>query len=74
MLQQRLTRLVQVGELPQASLFLLLQRFVFLLEVADFFFRHTRIGLEQFITAQRRNGLAGMIGRIRSLAQSIVQK
>ena len=34
------------------------------------FFR--RIGLEQFITVQRRNGLAGMVARIRALASEIV--
>jgi len=39
---------------------------------SDAFFR--RIGLDQFITSQRRSGLAGMIGRIRSLAESIVQR
>jgi cysteine desulfurase / selenocysteine lyase len=33
------------------------------------FFR--RIGLDQFITSQRRNGLAGMIQRIRASAQSL---
>jgi cysteine desulfurase/selenocysteine lyase len=32
-----------------------------------------RIGLDQFISSQRRNGLAGMIKRIRFLAQQIVQ-
>ncbi len=32
----------------------------------------TRIGLEQFITVQRRNGLAGMVQRIRSLANEIL--
>jgi len=31
----------------------------------------TRIGLEQFITVQRRNGLAGMVKRIRALATEI---
>lgn len=31
-----------------------------------------RIGLEQFITVQRRNGLAGMVKRIRSLANEIL--
>jgi cysteine desulfurase / selenocysteine lyase len=31
-----------------------------------------RIGLEQFITVQRRNGLAGMVARIRALASEIV--
>jgi cysteine desulfurase/selenocysteine lyase len=31
-----------------------------------------RIGLEQFITVQRRNGLAGMVQRIRALANEIV--
>jgi cysteine desulfurase/selenocysteine lyase len=35
------------------------------------FFR--RIGLDQFISQQRRNGLAGMANRIRSLAQEIAQ-
>jgi sulfur transfer protein SufE len=32
------------------------------------FFR--RIGLEQFITSQRRSGLAGMVQRIRQLAKN----
>ena len=32
-----------------------------------------RVGLDQFISSQRRNGLAGMIQRIRFLAQQIVQ-
>lgn len=36
------------------------------------FFR--RIGLDQFITSQRRSGLAGMIRRIRNLAESIIQR
>lgn len=31
-----------------------------------------RIGLEQFITVQRRNGLAGMVKRIRGLANEIL--
>ena len=31
-----------------------------------------RIGLEQFITVQRRNGLAGMVKRIRALANEIL--
>jgi cysteine desulfurase/selenocysteine lyase len=31
-----------------------------------------RIGLEQFITVQRRNGLAGMVKRIRALANELV--
>ena len=31
-----------------------------------------RIGLEQFITSQRRNGLAGMVAKIRELAGEIV--
>jgi cysteine desulfurase/selenocysteine lyase len=35
------------------------------------FFR--RIGLDQFISAQRRNGLAGMVQRIKSLAAEIAQ-
>jgi cysteine desulfurase/selenocysteine lyase len=38
-------------------------------DVEGFF---TRIGLEQFITVQRRNGLAGMVQRIRSLANEIL--
>ena len=33
------------------------------------FFR--RIGLDQFITTQRRNGLAGMVQRIRLLAEEV---
>lgn len=33
-----------------------------------------RIGLDQFISSQRRNGLAGMIGRIRSLAEAVVKQ
>lgn len=33
------------------------------------FFR--RIGLDQFITSQRRNGLAGMVQRIRGMAEQI---
>jgi cysteine desulfurase/selenocysteine lyase len=33
------------------------------------FFR--RIGLDQFITSQRRNGLAGMIQRIRASAEAL---
>jgi cysteine desulfurase/selenocysteine lyase len=36
------------------------------------FFR--RIGLDQFITSQRRSGLAGMIRRIRKLAEGIVER
>jgi cysteine desulfurase/selenocysteine lyase len=32
----------------------------------------TQIGLEQFITVQRRNGLAGMVQRIRALANEIL--
>jgi cysteine desulfurase / selenocysteine lyase len=35
------------------------------------FFR--RIGLEQFISTQRRNGLAGMIARIRALAGAVAK-
>jgi cysteine desulfurase/selenocysteine lyase len=35
------------------------------------FFR--RIGLDQFITSQRRNGLAGMIAKIRSMAAEIAK-
>jgi cysteine desulfurase / selenocysteine lyase len=42
-------------------------------EVAEFdvegFF--VRIGLEEFITAQRRNGLAGMVAKIRTLAREM---
>ncbi|MDB5322543.1 MAG: cysteine desulfurase [Phycisphaerales bacterium] len=38
-------------------------------DVEGFF---TRIGLEQFITVQRRNGLAGMVQRIRALANEIL--
>ena len=33
----------------------------------------TRTGLEQFITSQRRNGLAGMIQRIRASASAIAR-
>jgi cysteine desulfurase/selenocysteine lyase len=36
----------------------------------DGFFR--QIGLEQFVTVQRRNGLAGMVARIRALANEII--
>ena len=36
------------------------------------FFR--RIGLDQFVSTQRRSGLDGMIRRIRTLAQSIVER
>jgi cysteine desulfurase/selenocysteine lyase len=32
----------------------------------------SRIGLDQFISSQRRNGLAGMVKRIRSLADQLV--
>ena len=35
------------------------------------FFR--QIGLDQFITSQRRNGLAGMVGKIRGLASAIAE-
>ncbi len=38
----------------------------------DAFF--SRIGLDQFITSQRRNGLAGMVAKIRSMARDIVEK
>lgn len=45
-------------------------------EILDFdiedFFR--RIGLDQFVSTQRRSGLDGMIRRIRTLAQSIVER
>jgi cysteine desulfuration protein SufE len=37
--------------------------------IEEFF---TRIGLDQFITSQRRNGLAGMVAKIRERAQDIV--
>jgi sulfur transfer protein SufE len=30
-----------------------------------------KIGLDQFITSQRRNGLAGMVAEIRRLAQNL---
>ena len=33
-----------------------------------------RIGLDQFITSQRRNGLAGMIQRIRTSAAALESK
>jgi cysteine desulfurase/selenocysteine lyase len=33
-----------------------------------------RIGLEQFLSSQRRNGLAGMVKRIRADASAIVSK
>jgi cysteine desulfurase/selenocysteine lyase len=36
----------------------------------DNFFQ--RIGLDQFITSQRRNGLAGMVAKIHSIAQEIL--
>lgn len=36
------------------------------------FFR--RIGLDQFITSQRRNGLAGMIQRIRAAAEALLRQ
>ncbi|MCA9132611.1 MAG: SufS family cysteine desulfurase [Planctomycetales bacterium] len=39
---------------------------------SDAFFR--RIGLEQFVSTQRRSGLEGMIRRIRTLASSIVDR
>jgi cysteine desulfurase/selenocysteine lyase len=38
-------------------------------DVEGFF---NRIGLEQFVTVQRRNGLAGMVQRIRALANEIL--
>ena len=37
--------------------------------IEEFF---TRIGLDQFITSQRRNGLAGMVTKIRERAQDII--
>jgi cysteine desulfurase / selenocysteine lyase len=39
-------------------------------DVESFF---ERIGLEQFVTSQRRNGLAGMVRRIRGLAEALKQ-
>ena len=45
-------------------------------EVIDFelesFFR--KIGLDEFVSTQRRSGLNGMVGRIKSLAQAIVDR
>jgi cysteine desulfurase/selenocysteine lyase len=38
-------------------------------DIESFF---TRIGLEQFITVQRRNGLAGMVKRIKALANEMI--
>jgi cysteine desulfurase/selenocysteine lyase len=38
----------------------------------DTFFE--KIGLDQFITSQRRNGLAGMVAKIRSLATDLASK
>ena len=37
-------------------------------DVEEFF---RRIGLDQFISSQRRNGLAGMVERIRKLAKEV---
>ncbi len=37
-------------------------------DVEEFF---RRIGLDQFISSQRRNGLAGMVKRIRAIAQEM---
>lgn len=33
-----------------------------------------RIGLDQFITSQRRNGLAGMVGKVRQSAATLVER
>lgn len=33
-----------------------------------------RIGLDQFVSTQRRSGLNGMIGRIRTLAQAVIDR
>jgi cysteine desulfurase/selenocysteine lyase len=44
-------------------------RDVLAFDVEAFF---NRIGLEQFVTVQRRNGLAGMVARIRALANEIL--
>jgi cysteine desulfurase/selenocysteine lyase len=45
-------------------------------DILDFdveqFFR--RIGLDQFITSQRRNGLAGMVSRIRATASRALEQ
>jgi len=45
-------------------------------DILDFdvegFFR--RIGLDQFISSQRRNGLAGMVGRIRGEARGMLDR
>jgi cysteine desulfurase/selenocysteine lyase len=45
-------------------------------DILDFdieaFFR--RIGLDQFITSQRRNGLAGMVSRIRGIASRSLEQ
>jgi cysteine desulfurase/selenocysteine lyase len=38
----------------------------------DSFFRE--MGLDQFITSQRRSGLAGMVARIRHLAESVAEQ
>jgi cysteine desulfurase/selenocysteine lyase len=40
-------------------------------DVEDFF---RRIGLDQFITSQRRNGLAGMVSRIRATASRALEQ
>ena len=37
----------------------------------EYFFR--QIGLDQFVSSQRRNGLAGMVSRIRSEAKAILK-
>jgi cysteine desulfurase/selenocysteine lyase len=39
-------------------------------DVEEFF---RRIGLDQFISSQRRNGLAGMVGKIRDYAKQVTQ-
>jgi cysteine desulfurase/selenocysteine lyase len=46
-------------------------RSVLAFDIEGFF---SRIGLDQFITAQRRNGLAGMIQKIRSLASELANQ
>ena len=45
-------------------------RDVLAFDIESFF---ERIGLDQFITSQRRNGLAGMVARIRTLAGEIAK-
>jgi cysteine desulfurase/selenocysteine lyase len=44
---------------------------VLALDIEAFFHR---IGLDQFISSQRRNGLAGMVGKIREYAKQVAQQ